>query len=514
MEVTTAANGGTVTLDPGDSGEAILHVYGNPTAGLRPPWMAVRFPSSVRRLRIEVAASTNVGLDLAGHAELTVDVQGEGQTSSVSLAPGSVADITLSGVVAEIRPTKSDVAAARLGIGELSISSGCLVDLGSIDTPKVTVDGTATLRSSDARIDLLNVTPGSNLACVLGKPGVVGRLTMLQVESGKAADQFVLESNSTLTVGLCVDVAVRLEERASLRVDGECAQLDVTGPGQLSLAAADAVTFRSPPVTLNLDPHAQVVAATGTVRLGRVASSHIAGTGSAAGLSPGLTVESVEASADSLGNLSLVNATFPVSLSGRRTISALREHADNVTPMLTDNIPGRGPWRLPARAPRLIREDLMMQSEFTRALAALAGERGAPASIRTDLAWSSYRMRNASAPGRTERWVLSAYRLIGYGERAIPPLVLYVGVALVLAALSLHEREIDPSLGGVATYLGAFGNWLITPLHLLRLTEDPPSAYTFSEPWGTLARIALAIPFVTAVLAFRNYVKEGHRPKA
>lgn len=513
VEVTTAANLSKLTLGAGTDGEAILHVYGNPTAGLTPPWMSVELPDSLRRLRIEVAAQTNVGLELAGHTQLTVDVAGEGGTSNVSLAPGGVASIALSAVVAKIRPARGDSPAGRLSVGQLSISSGALVELGSIDTAKVTVTGRATLRSSEAGIETLDVAPGSNLACVIDKGGVVGRLAMLQSGQDVAADRFVLEGSSTLTVSSCINVAVLLEERATLRVNEECAFLDVTGPGKVSLSSADAVIFRTPSVTLDLDSHGQVVAATGTVRLGRVASSHIAGTGGAPGLSPGLKIESVQVSAENLENLSLANATFPVSLSGRRTISALQEHADSVTPMLTGDIPGRGPWRLPYRPPGLVREDLLMQSEFTRALAALAGERGAPASVRTDLAWSAYRMRNASAPGRTERWVLSAYRLIGYGERAIPPLVLYLGVALLLATLSLHGRDIDLSLAGVATYLEAFGSWLMTPLHLLRLTEDPPSAFTLSEPWETFARIALAIPFVTAVLALRNYVKEGHRPK-
>jgi hypothetical protein len=318
-------------------------------------------------------------------------------------------------------------------------------------------------------------------------------------------------SGSTVRVARCIDTRVVVASGAHLEVLDLCGGLDVTGPGRVMLSTADIVIFRQPAVTLDLGLHAQVSGSTGSVRLGRVARATVSGDGAAPGVGQGLMIESVDPTSDALDGVSLLNARFPVSLAGRQSISALRLHADSVTPRLTDDIPGRGVWRRPSRAPHPPRDELQMQAEFTRALADLAAERGAPASIRTDLAWSAYRMRNASAPGKTERCILSAYRVIGYGERALPPLALYCILALLMALCALHDHPWDPNLNGIKTLGDAYLTWLVTPLHLLHLTEDPKNTFSLPGHADTFARIAIAIPFVTAVLALRNYVKEDHR---
>jgi hypothetical protein len=109
--------------------------------------------------------------------------------------------------------------------------------------------------------------------------------------------------------------------------------------------------------------------------------------------------------------------------------------------------------------------------------------------------------------------VLWLYRLIGYGERVLPPVALYMVGALTFAVLRLSGNSISFTPGGVETFLSAFSDWLATPLHILNFTDDIANHWGFSQPWNTFARLLLAVPFATAALALRKYVKEGDGPE-
>lgn len=150
---------------------------------------------------------------------------------------------------------------------------------------------------------------------------------------------------------------------------------------------------------------------------------------------------------------------------------------------------------------------MTIEAEYANALADLAASRGAPASVRTNLAWLSYRMANLTAPGRAERFVLWLYRMIGYGERVMPAVICYAVVALTCAIISLHAAAFSLSPSGFHLFLGRWGDWLASPLHLLHFNDS----ITDTGWWFTLGRALVAIPFLTAVLALRNYVKVDHR---
>jgi hypothetical protein len=58
-----------------------------------------------------------------------------------------------------------------------------------------------------------------------------------------------------------------------------------------------------------------------------------------------------------------------------------------------------------------------LDSELMRELHRLVKERGAPGASRTKVGWCAYRLRHATTAGRMERFALTGYRMLGYGER-------------------------------------------------------------------------------------------------
>jgi len=110
--------------------------------------------------------------------------------------------------------------------------------------------------------------------------------------------------------------------------------------------------------------------------------------------------------------------------------------------------------------------------------------------------------------GKTERFILAAYRLIGYGERPMPAFILYFVVALLMAMLSLRDESLALTISGIKHFLTVVTGWLVSPLHLLNLTEDKDSIVHFNQPWDTFARLLIAAPFATGLLALRKYVKD------
>lgn len=91
----------------------------------------------------------------------------------------------------------------------------------------------------------------------------------------------------------------------------------------------------------------------------------------------------------------------------------------------------------------------------------------------------------------------------------MPALVLYAVVAVVMTVIGLHTLPLDITLSGIGKFLREYVGWLISPIHVLSLTKSESGAPAFVEPWDTLARLAVAIPFATAILSLRKYVKQN-----
>ena len=90
----------------------------------------------------------------------------------------------------------------------------------------------------------------------------------------------------------------------------------------------------------------------------------------------------------------------------------------------------------------------------------------------------------------------------------MPAFVLYFVAALLMAMVSLWDESFAPTVAGVRHFLTVVTGWLVSPLHLLNLTEDKDSLVHFNQPWDTFARLLVAAPFATGLLALRKYVKD------
>ncbi len=337
-----------------------------------------------------------------------------------------------------------------------------------------------------------------------------------------SAPQLILAGDSHVHVRKLKDLKVVLAKGARLSAE-DASDVQCRGAGSFQVTAtARQITFLAsgtPPTAplLLLDRYSQLVGASGSVRLGAVAGASLSGvarpTSDDSHGHNRLVIEGLPEEPEELDGVTLINVDIPVTLQGLRMIAKLSTSAHQVTPALHQALPGLGPlagFRLSAfRHPRSDGPHLLLQSQYASALSELASKTRAPASVRTRLAWCTYRLRNLVAPGRTERTLLTAYRAIGYGERVMPALCLYIFLAVVMTSLALVGQELVATLTGLKYWLRGYLDWLITPLHVLKLTgERKESDFALNQPWDTLARLPLAIPFATAVLALRKYVKE------
>lgn len=337
------------------------------------------------------------------------------------------------------------------------------------------------------------------------------------VDASSGEPFLILESGSDLAVDQATSSHVAIQEGARIRVS-KASDLTVRGPGTFVVGSnADRLNFASPPARLVALRHSAIVSARGEVVLQQVTDCSIVGISLTtprdfADHTNSLIIADVESADSSLSGASLSEFALPVSLGGLSTISRLDKHAQHASPLIHGGLPGLGALsglRLSAYLkPKLSETELLVRAEYSRSLADLARSKGASASVRTTLSWARYRMRSIVAPRRTERWLLAAYRVLGYGERFVPPLLLFAVLVLFFNVLSLRHESFALDPGSIRYFLRNLLDWALTPLHLLRLTEPDVRHAAFSEPWDTLARLLIAIPFGTAILVMRKFVKE------
>ncbi len=495
-----------------------LLVTGNPIRALQttaPRW-SVALPDSTGELLVELQEGTQAGLDVnVPHKHLKVWVKGHRQhaprldfgSTPVHALEMQHVRVDLSGLlsnrlsISSLQLTDAELHVANRNINQLGVRGKCIVELNKTDVGVLTARGRAVLRVNtiDCRVGRV---------ATQGDPG--------QPATGPA---LVLLQHSKLDIARASDLRVVINEHAELHLHEEASDISLTGPGGLHVVRAGKdFRFSEPCVRLTMAKYAQLLQATGPVILAEVAGASIVGIATndtskaVAGREP-LQIREVSEEPDHSQGVTLIDVDVPVTLQGLRVLATLSDTAHQVTPVLHQKLPGLGPLsglKVSAfrRAPDP-RATSLLRAQYAHALSELAATTRAPASVRTKLAWCAYRMRNVVAPGRTERVLLSLYRTIGYGERVMPALGLYVALAVLMTGLALADRPIDLGLRGLATWVKGVLDWLVTPLHVLKLTQNrADSAYTFSQPWDTLARLMLAVPFATGVLALRKYVKE------
>jgi hypothetical protein len=293
-----------------------------------------------------------------------------------------------------------------------------------------------------------------------------------------------------------------LSRGVELRIVREAVSLSIGGAGSVRFfAGATGQDIEMKGIRLWVDEQAVLTELTGQATLGHAPRAHLIG-------SPRVGFRLVDILLPTnhpLEGAVLQDIEIPPTVRGRQQLAYVEE-ASHFTPYIR-----RLPWRYRrpfARRRRqgwttpIDRAALANESEYTRTLARLAATKGAPGSVRTQLTCAAYRLRNLTAATTTERGLLSAYRCIGYGERAMPA----VGVWLLAALLAIPVGQgfnLDTSVTGIRHLIELWWSYVLSPLHLLHLGGSDGTAGTRE----LAARVLVAAPFVTAVLATRKYVK-------
>lgn len=152
------------------------------------------------------------------------------------------------------------------------------------------------------------------------------------------------------------------------------------------------------------------------------------------------------------------------------------------------------------------RRETEHDAEFMRKLHELTKTKGASGGVRTWVGWCAQRLRHRTAPTPVEWVTLWAYRLLGYGERAIPALLTWLALALLFASIQLNHSH-----GGLhvphhiptGALIKAWGHQLAGPLSGVL----GGGQQSLNSQWGYIGRAILAVPLVTGLLSLRHYVR-------
>lgn len=471
-------------------------------------------------LDLEVNMSRGAGqahFKIAGaHRRLSVRVRGgHSRYNRLVLENFRLNTLSASKVSLDIRrrtlepgETRAIIASLRISSSTVSLNDRALTHLG--------LTGNCSLRAQNSTISNVVVNGRASLSGEM----VGSNLGLLYRghASAKGMD-LVIKSETCLEFQRVRDMRIAVVRNAELVVAGEARGLTLAGPGILTVGVgASDVAFLNPTPRLRMCENAQLVDASGSVQIIAARHASIIGKESSeksSGANSGtmLNVTGVSKGED-LSGLSLSNFRVPLSITGLQILDALSGHAAQVSPSLHAGLPGLmpGTWRRIGWR-RTVSHEMAINSQIATALASLAAEKAESGAVRTKLAWCAYRMRNISAAGRAERVLLSLYRGIGYGERPGPAMLTYVALAIMMASIALSGNEFVPTVDGLHLWIKAVGDWLIAPVHVLKLTgEAEPESY-LPQPWDTLARLIIALPLATAALALRKYVKSERKAR-
>ncbi|MFC9688888.1 hypothetical protein ACFTSF_10135 [Kribbella sp. NPDC056951] len=364
-------------------------------------------------------------------------------------------------------------------------------------------------------IKLLNVVGDAELRFPTGYTPVVKSL------SGQDSAHLTIDGSGNSRVTWVVEDITSLKITAPARTRIQCQFLstcEVVGPATIELAPLSTVSN----LTLSADRnshHPVLQAGNGTVldalegivTLGVVGECHLIGS------ERGFLIADIRTSnnlsrADYFRGAVVSGFKTPEGLTGRRVLAAMTDayHLDPNTTAL----PGseRDWWRQAKRwwhysradasARREIMRDLRQNAELIRELQRLVVEKGAPGSTRTKVAWTAYRLRHIGTTSRVEYLVLAGYRLLGYGERPVPAFATWLAASVFVAAAKLGFTP-DWTWHGLVMLLGEAIRQALGPLTGLLHAGST----SFTSLWDYVARATVAVPLVTGLFAFRNYVK-------
>jgi hypothetical protein len=129
------------------------------------------------------------------------------------------------------------------------------------------------------------------------------------------------------------------------------------------------------------------------------------------------------------------------------------------------------------------------RADFWTQLAALLSAQQVLGSVQSNVRLASMRARRRALPLGREKFWLSAFSLIGYGERILLPLLVWL-VGIVLAGLA-YAGVVGVPFGIVSPqFVELLGRLALGPLAILRVELRPPNA---PGPWDTVIWVAALI---------------------
>jgi hypothetical protein len=179
------------------------------------------------------------------------------------------------------------------------------------------------------------------------------------------------------------------------------------------------------------------------------------------------------------------------------------------------------PWIPGARAAR--RRELTMRlgtdneqlqaerrADFWTKLAAILSTQQVLGSTQSNVRLASMRARRRALPRGRERFWLWVFSLIGYGERIMLPLLIWLG-GVVLAGLAYAVVVGIPSGIASAQFAELLGRLWLGPLAILRVELRPLNA---PGPWDTFiwiaAQILGTICLGSSLVAIRKVTRAAH----
>jgi hypothetical protein len=470
----------------------------NPARPTQGPAIAVTVARSLRRLNLQVGKDQTARLSIRGAGrDLRINLKGGGKSrSNIEIETQRLSHIR----AGNIRVLLSHPDQKRLNnVEEISVIESSLI---------LRLTTTKRLRAENSSIELQSVVVGE-LSVSKGYRfrttafnSIISRLQGVGLLAENSP--IVLEPESTLAVGSCSDLSLIIAENSELVVTGAAHNLTVGGRGHLNLqGGGDSVSLKQP-ISISVGDHRRLTRTSGRAALRDVSHAWIS---ARPDTRPSLEITDVT-SESGVEATSLSGVTFPLDSRGIRVMRTLAANAMTVTPGVHKGLPGlRSRDRRPFARLGRDRKELSDSNQYAISLAQLARGRDASSNARTKLDWAAYRMRNLATSNPIERAVLSCYRLIGYGERFLPSAGTYIAAAFFATVVSLSDLSFNPTATGLRFFLNAWATWLVSPFEILSVKPEILIPGDLLPPLQTVLQVAIAVPFVTSVLALRKYAR-------
>lgn len=331
-------------------------------------------------------------------------------------------------------------------------------------------------------------------------PAQVTLVSFVGTGDGSSIPMLKLRQGSWMSTANLSECKVVVEKGAKFSIGRNVSGVQLVGSGEVEVLSAASQVHFGGHLSLSMTPNSMLVGASGVCLLSQCADARIQGSRTVEGAA--LRVVGLSNNAN-LSRISVSNVGFSPTIDGIRAITALTTEAAHAAPGVDSTDWRRDTLRRLAQDPA----GSAIEPVYASALAHLATVKGAPSSVRAKLVWQDYRFRNVTAPGMAERWILKGYRLLGYGELPHVAMLTWLVAACLLTVADCADLAWQPTWDGVWCVTQRYSLWLASPIHILSFGDSFSIDTGWPDPLQTLARLLVAIPFATGVLALRKFVK-------